>query len=220
MFEMHSTAALWGAVVLSGLYHGANPGMGWPLAVSAAMMENRPRALPRAIGALGAGHFVAMVTILMPFSMLTILLAWEQQVRIGAGVVVIGLGIFLLIYRRHPRFLSRVRPSRLALWSFLIATAHGAALMLVPIYLGLCTDSAAQGEGHAAAAKLMGENTLQAVFVAGVHTLSMVSAGGIAAAVVYRWVGLKALTTGWFNLDILWAASLVAVGTLAIALAA
>lgn len=220
MDGLQSTAALWGAVVLSGLYHGANPGMGWPVAVSAAMMERRPRALPRAIGALGAGHFVAMVTILIPFSLLTFLLDWERQIRLGAGVMVIGLGIYLLFNRRHPRFLARVRPGRLVLWSFLIATAHGAALMLVPIYLGICSDPAAQGAGHLAAAQLMGANTLQALAVAGVHTLAMVSAGALAAAVVYNWVGLKALNRGWFNLDILWAASLVAVGGLAVALAA
>ncbi|SMF41869.1 hypothetical protein SAMN06265365_11316 [Tistlia consotensis] len=220
MADAQSTAALWGAVVLSGLYHGANPGMGWPLAVSAAMMEHRRAALPRAIVALGAGHFAAMAAILIPFSMLTLLLAWQQQIRIGAGALVIGLGLYLLIHRRHPRFLSRVPPGRLALWSFLIATAHGAALMLVPIYLGLCADPEAQGASHAAAARLMGENGLQALVVAGVHTLAMVCAGGIAATAVYCWVGLKVLNRGWFNLDILWAISLVLVGALAIALAA
>ncbi|MCI4677881.1 hypothetical protein K9U39_09095 [Rhodoblastus acidophilus] len=219
MFEWRSTAALWVAVVLSGLYHGANPGMGWPLAVSAALMERRRDALPKAVAALGAGHFLAMLVILIPFSMLTALLLWERQIRIAAGMLVIGLGIFLLLYRRHPRFLSRVPPHRLVLWSFLIATAHGAALMLAPIYLGLCT-AAEPGAGHAAAAELMRANALQAVLVAALHTLAMVTAGGLAAAAVYYWFGLKALSTGWFNLDRVWALSLIFVGALAIAFAA
>ncbi len=157
MLPWHSTAALWAAVVLSGLYHGANPGMAWPLAVSAALMERRGLALPKAIAGLGAGHFLAMLAILVPFSMMTALMLWRRQIRVGAGVLVIGLGIVLLFYRRHPRFLTRVPPHRLVLWSFLVATAHGAALMLVPIYLGLC---AANGDaGHAAMAELMGANS-------------------------------------------------------------
>lgn len=218
MTDMASAAALWGAVVASGLYHGANPGMGWPLAVSAAMLERRGLALPRAILALGAGHFLAMVVILLPFSLMSVLLTWQREIRIGAGLLVIGLGAALLIYRRHPRFLARIPPGRLALWSFLIALAHGAALMLLPVYLGLCGVDELTG-GHAAAAELMGRNALQAALVAGLHTLAMVAAGGGAAWVVYRWVGLRALRTGWFNLERLWAVSLVAVGTLSIALA-
>jgi hypothetical protein len=193
--------------------------MGWPLAVSAAMMEQRGAALPKAVAALGAGHFLAMLVILVPFSMMTALVAWQQQIRIAAGALVIGFGAFLLLYRRHPRFLARVAPRRLALWSLLIATAHGAALMLVPIYLGLCA-SADRSSGHLAASTLMGSNALQAVLVAALHTAAMIAAGGIAAAAVYYWMGLRALTKGWFNLDILWAASLVVVGGLAIALAA
>jgi hypothetical protein len=218
MLAGHSTAALWAAVVLSGLYHGANPGMGWPLAVSAALMERRRDALPRAIAALGAGHFLAMLAILVPFSMMTALLLWERQIRVGAGMLVIGLGIFLLVYRRHPRFLTRVPPHRLVLWSFLVATAHGAALMLVPIYLGLCAANASAG--HVAMAELMGANSAQAVLVAAVHTFAMVTAGGLAAVCVYYWFGLKALSSGWFNLDMVWALSLIVVGALAIAFAA
>ncbi len=175
--------------------------------------------MPKAVAALGAGHFLAMLVILVPFSMMTALVAWQQQIRIASGALVIGFGVFLLVCRRHPRFLARVPPHRLALWSFLIATAHGAALMLVPIYLGVCA-SADVSAGHSAAGKLMGSSALQAVLVAALHTLAMVAAGGIAAAAVYYWMGLKALTKGWFNLDMLWAASLVVVGGLAIALAA
>lgn len=210
-----TAAALWGAVVLSGIYHGANPGMGWPLAVSAALMERRGRAFLRALAALAAGHFAAMVAILLPFSAMVALVAWEREIRIGAALLVTAFGLALLIWRRHPRFLSRVPPSRLALWSFLAATAHGAGLMLVPIYLGLCA-TVETDPGHAAAARLMGSDAARALLVAALHTLAMTAAGGALAWAVWRWLGLEALRRGWFNLDMIWAASLVLVGAVSL----
>lgn len=206
-----STAALWWAVPLSGAYHGLNPGMGWPLAVSAALMERRRWALVGALFALAAGHFLAMTAVLLPFSMMTALVEWQREIRIGAGLIVMALGLYLMIYRRHPRFLARIAPQRLALWSFLVAMAHGAGLMLVPIYLGLCAD-ADQDAGHQAAAVLMQGNVVTALCVASVHTLAMLLAGGVIAAAVYFWLGLRFLSQIWFNLDRVWASSLVLVG--------
>ncbi len=168
--------------------------------------------MPAALAALAAGHFLAMTAILLPFSLLTALVAWERQLRIGAGLLVVGMGLYLLITRRHPRFLARVKPGRLALWSFLAAMAHGAGLMLVPIYLGLCGDPAMQDAGHAAAQDLMAGNLRTAFLVAIVHTAAMSLAGGALAAGVYFWLGLRFLSRGWFNLDLLWALSLIVVG--------
>jgi len=145
-----TVTALWSAVILSGLYHGVNPGMGWPLAVSAALFEGRGKALPKALAMLAGGHFIAMLAMLLPFSLVSVLVTYERQITAGAALLVIAMGVYLLINRRHPRFLARVHPSRLALWSFLAAIAHGAGLMLVPIYLGLCAVPL-EG-GHAAAA--------------------------------------------------------------------
>jgi hypothetical protein len=132
-----SAAGLWLAVVASGLYHGANPGMGWPLAVSAGLMERSPRALLAALWPLTIGHLLAMAVMILPFALLVTLVAWQQPIRIGASLLVIGFGVFRLVYRRHPRALARIPPTQLGLWSFAVATAHGAGLMLVPIYLGL-----------------------------------------------------------------------------------
>lgn len=216
MIDTSTATALWGAVVVSGLYHGVNPGMGWPLAVSAALMDRRRSSLWRALGALALGHLLAMVAVLLPFGALMFLAEWQDPIRIGAALLVIALGIYLLFNRRHPRFLARVPPSRLALWSFLAAMAHGAGLMLVPIYLGIC-QTIGTDTGHTAAARLMSGNTGVAALVALAHTLSMVIAGGIFAYVVYRWVGLKALSRSWFNLDLVWALSLVFVGALSLA---
>jgi len=203
--------ALWWAVVGAGVYHGLNPGMGWPLAVSAALMEKRRSALWSALAALSFGHFLAMTAILLPFSMMTALVQWQSEIRIGAGLLVIGLGVYLLLNRRHPRFLARVPPSRLVLWSFLAAMAHGAGLMLVPIFLGICRSSGGNA-GHEAAGILMAGNVGTAFLVAFVHTLAMTLAGGALAALMYFWLGLKFLTKAWFNLDVVWALSLIMVG--------
>ncbi|WP_400087059.1 hypothetical protein [Yoonia sp. R78084] len=212
---MTSVAALWGAVIVSGLYHGINPGMGWPLAVSAALMERRHKAMPKALAMLALGHFLAMIGILLPFSMMIVLIQWEVEIRIGAGLLVIAMGFYLLINRRHPKILARVHPARLALWSFLAAMAHGAGLMLVPIYLGICAVGQEE-TGHLAAQSLMGNNIMTAFAVAAVHTFSMTIAGGLIAVVIYFWLGLKFLSRTWFNLDVVWALSLVLVGAFGI----
>ena len=208
---MSSATTLWGAVVVSGLYHGVNPGMGWPLAVSAALMDREERSLWRALGALAMGHLLAMAAILLPFGVLLFLAEWQRPIQIGAAILVIALGVYLLISRRHPRFLARVPPSRLALWSFLAAMAHGAGLMLVPIYLGICGAIDADS-GQGAATDLMSGNVGTAVLVALAHTAAMFMAGAALAYAVYRWFGLKALTRSWFNLDVVWALSLILVG--------
>lgn len=206
--------ALWWAVIVSGIYHGLNPGMGWPLAVSAALMEGRLAALPRALLMLALGHFVAMVVILLPFSMMLWLVENEARIRIGAGVIVIATGVYLLINTRHPRFLARIHPSKLALWSFLAALVHGAALMLVPIYLGLCKvgGQSAMDRGHSAAQSLMSNDVMTALFVALIHTGAMVLSGAVLAVFVYWWLGLKFISQSWFNLDRVWALSLIFVG--------
>ena len=218
MEETVSVTALWWAVIFSGFYHGVNPGMGWPLAVSAALMTQKRRDLVRALGLLSAGHLLAMLAILLPFSIMIFLVDWEKQIRIGAGLLVIAMGVYLLINPRHPRYLARVHPARLALWSFLAAVAHGAGLMLVPIYLGICAIGENQG-GHAAAETLMNGNVSIALGVAFAHTVAMTLAGGIIAAVIYLWLGLKFLSKTWFNLDRVWAVSLVLVGAFGVYLA-
>lgn len=209
--DLTNVAALWWAVIISGIYHGVNPGMGWPLAVSAALMEQQHKAMPKALAMLALGHFLAMVAILLPFSVMLFLVQWEVEIRVGAGLLVIAMGIYLLINRKHPRFLARVHPARLALWSFLAAMAHGAGLMLVPIFLGICAI-APDDTGHLAVQALMGNNVITAFVVAAVHTLSMTFAGGIIAVFVYVWLGLKFLSQAWFNLDLVWALSLIIVG--------
>lgn len=203
--------SLWLAVVGSGIYHGINPGMGWPLAVSAGLIGNGRRDLLAALGPLAIGHFLAMVGILLPFAAMTALVAFQREIRIGAGLLVVLVGIYLLINRRHPRFLARIRPTQLSLWSFAVATAHGAGLMLVPSYLGLCRAEEL-GSGHEAAAELIGGNLWTAMTVSVVHTMAMIFSGGVMAFIVHEWLGPKFISRSWFNLDIVWALSLILVG--------
>ena len=102
--EFAGAAGLWLAVLASGLYHGANPGMGWPLAVSGALFERKLSALWRALAALGVGHVLAMAVILLPFAVVFTLQEYQREIRIGAALIVTAMGIGLLIWRRHPRF--------------------------------------------------------------------------------------------------------------------
>jgi hypothetical protein len=209
-------AGLWLAVVASGLFHGVNPGMGWPLAVSAGLMEKSSRALVAALWPLTVGHLLAMLLVLLPFALLVALVEWQRQIQIGASLLVIGFGIFRLLNRRHPRALARIRPTQLGLWSFAVAIAHGAGLMLVPIYLGLCRASDLD-KGHQAAGALINFNFGMAVLTSVVHSASMIAAGGLSAWLVYRYLGLKFMQRSWFNLETTWAVSLILVGAIALA---
>jgi hypothetical protein len=210
-------AWLWLAVVASGLYHGVNPGMGWPLAVSAGLMERNSRGLVAALGPLAAGHLLAMLLVMLPFALLVALAEWQRDIRIAAALLVIGFGIFRLVARRHPRALARIPPTQLGLWSFAVAIAHGAGLMLVPIYLGLCRAGDLD-RGHEAAGTLMNANLMMAVQVSFVHAIAVIAAGGCSAWLVYRYLGLKFISRSWFNLDMSWAISLVLVGIIALVL--
>ena len=206
---------LWLAVIASGLYHGINPGMGWPLAVSSGLMEKSPRALVAALAALSAGHLLASLAVFLPFALLIAIAEWQRPIQLAAALLVIGFGIFLLVNRRHPRGLARIPPSQLALWSFAVAIAHGAGLMLVPIYLGLCTTPASADDP---ASPVVEANLGMAVLVALVHVAAMVAAGGSLAWLTYRYLGLKFVSRSWFNLDAIWGLSLILVGTVALAL--
>ncbi|HEX5634626.1 MAG TPA: hypothetical protein VFX50_15395 [Gemmatimonadales bacterium] len=207
-----TTAALWGAVAGLGAFHGLNPAMGWPLAVANGLAARRAGALFATALPLGAGHFLAMAVVLVPFTVLSLYAEWQRPIRLAAGLLVLGYGLWRCVSTRHPRFLARVPPTRLALWSFLVATAHGAGLMLLPVALGLC--AAAPRTALPAAEGLAG-----ALAVSGLHTAAMLAAGLVAAWVVYRYVGLGLLTRGWLDLDRAWGASLALAGAASLALA-
>ena len=201
---------LWLAVIAVGAYHGFNPGMGWPIAVSNGMWAKRDAAVFTTLFPLAAGHFLAMAAVVLPFTILIRYVDWSVTIRLTAGLLVVAFGLFKLVNRRHPRLLNRVPPSQLTLWSFLMATAHGAGLMLVPIYFGLCTTD----PSHSATTDLMRSGLTTSILVCVVHTLAMITAGGGMAWIVYRYFGLRLLRLTWLNLDSVWAVSLILAGAI------
>lgn len=227
---MTATAALWLTIVAVGLYHGLNPAMGWPLAVANAMAQQRASAVPATLAPLAGGHFAAMAVVLVPFAWLSWYVQWSRPLRLGAGLLVLLFGVFRLIRRRHPRALARIRPTQLAWWSFLMATAQGAGLMLVPMMLGLCMTAPATVDGpgaatevaagHAAMMNYLAQSSVATAFaVAAVHTLAMMGAGLAMAWAVYRYLGLRFLRRVWLDLDRVWGASLIVAGGAGISLA-
>ncbi len=190
--------------------------MGWPLAVSAGLLEKSARALVAALCALAVGHLLAMLAVMLPFALLAALVDWQRQIRIGASLLVMAFGIFLLVNPRHSRALARIPPTQLGFWSFALAIAHGAGFMLVPIYLGLC-QAAELDRSHKAAGALISGSLRMAVLVSVVHGAAMIAAGGLFAWSVYRYLGLKLVSRSWFNLDAIWALSLILVGALSLA---
>ena len=221
---MNATAAIWLTIIAVGVYHGLNPAMGWPLAVANGLTERRAGAVFNTLLPLGGGHFAAMAIVLVPFAWLSLYVQWSREIRLGAGALVLLFGIYKLVQRRHPQALARIPPTQLAWWSFLMATAHGAGLMLVPFMLGLCTPGdaamAAPDSGHVTVMNYIARsNVATAVAVAAVHTLAMMLAGLAVAWAVYRYLGLQFLRRAWLDLDRVWGASLVIAGAAGIALA-
>jgi len=211
---LSAEAAAWLGVVGFGVYHGLNPAMGWPLAVANGLAARRDAAVFATVLPLGMGHLAAMAVVLVPFALLAWYVEWSRGIRLGAALLVLGFGVLRLARPRHPRLLARVPPTRLAWWSFLMATAHGAGLMLVPIALGLCAGQASE-HNHVAA----GAGVVTALLVALVHSAVMMACGLALAWTVYRWLGLRFITRSWFNLEAVWGASLVLTGIIAAAMA-
>ena len=212
-----ASAWLWAGVVLLGVYHGLNPAMGWPLAVARGLDGRRGRAVWSAWLPLGAGHLLAMALVLLPFALLSWMLQWSREIRIGAGLLVLLFGAALLTpwsrALHRQRWMTRIRPTQLALWSFVMASVHGAGLMLLPVFMGLCGMPAA-GEPLLA---LTGASLGTALMVSLVHTLAMIAAGLGLAWLVYRYLGLRMLKRTWLNLDRVWALGLMAAGGAALA---
>jgi len=194
--------------------------MGWLFAVSNGMFERRDRAVFSALPPIALGHFLAMSAVLLPVAVVSTLAARFDVVRVSAGLLIIAFGVYRLAVRRHPRVLSRIGAAHLTLWSFVMATAHGAALMLVPVYFGMARMPAAQMSGpHAApmtALASLGSGVAQAGAVAIVHTLAMLVVAGAIAWVFYRYVGVAMLRSVWFNVDLVWGAVLIAAGIIAL----
>jgi len=205
------SAAL-GLMLLLGAYHGINPGMGWLFAVALGMQEQKGSAVVRSLLPIALGHALAIGCVVLAAAFLGMALPLAA-IRYPVGLVLLGLGIYCLIRHHHPRWVRRQVGFRdLTLWSFLMASAHGAGLMVVPVLLATSTVEAANttaGHNHMSAAV----SPLAALLATGVHTLGYLAITGMIAWVVYRKFGLALLRKAWFNLDFIWAAALVVTGS-------
>jgi hypothetical protein len=203
--EIMSTA-LW-LMLLLGAYHGINPGMGWLFAVALGMQEQKGSAVARALVPIALGHALSIGIVVLTAAFLGMALP-QDTIRYCVAGLLFGLGIFSLLRHYHPRWVRmRVGFRDLTLWSFLMATAHGAGLMLVPVLLGSGTVEAAghmAGHHHTTAA-----SPLAALAATAVHTIAYLAVTGLIAWLVYSKFGLAILRKAWLNLDAVWAAALV-----------
>jgi hypothetical protein len=189
-----------GGIAALGAFHGLNPAMGWLFAVGLALQERSRRVLVGALGPIAIGHAVAIGIAVLAVVELQDVLSTET-VRIAGAAALIVFAAYKLWRNRHPRWVGfRIRPRELALWSFLMASAHGAGLMLLPFLVGV---SAPSGDGP-----IPGGLEAGAAVVL-VHTLAMVAVAGLVAVVVFEVVGVGILRRAWVNLDLLWAAALL-----------
>lgn len=200
----------WIVIAELGAFHGLNPAMGWLFAVAIGLQRDSFRAVLTALLPIAVGHALAILAAILLFLLAG--LVFDQAVlRWFAGLLLIGWGIWHLLkgHRGRVRFGMTAGLVGLGAWSFVMALAHGAGLMLFPALLPLCTPALG------AAATVLG-NLRTALLAVALHTAAMLAVAGAIAVIVYRWTGVAVLRHGWINLDRLWSAALIASGAILI----
>jgi hypothetical protein len=209
----------WIAVALLGAYHGLDPSMGWLFAVALGLQERRRAKVWWALLPIALGHLLAVGLVV---ALVTVIARVSWLIRPLGAAALIGFGIFRLMRpRAHPRWVAmRVSAFDLVTWSFLMASAHGAGLMLLPLLIGIPAASVALPSHHAhfiPTLALHGPISMaQSITVILLHTGAMLTVMGSIATVVYEWVGLNILRSAWINLDGIWAGALIAAGILSL----
>jgi hypothetical protein len=209
-----STPELWSWLAIAGLglFHGVNPAMGWLFAAALGLNRKSERAVWLALIPIGLGHALAVAMVLVAVLALGLVIEPGHLQRL-AGFVLLSWAAWHALYgRRHKvRVGMQAGLAGLLLWSFLMANAHGAGLMLVPAVIPLCLAASPARELTASGSAWVGLAAL------GLHTGAMMAAiGGIAIA-VYKWIGVAFLRRGWINLDLLWTTALILCGTVLLA---
>ena len=207
----------WLTLAVLGAYHGLNPAMGWLFAVALGLQERRRGAVLQALPPIALGHAIAISLAVLVVGVARIVVPLDVLRYVCAGVLIL-FGLYKLARRRHPRWVGmRVGFRDLTAWSFLMASAHGAGLMLIPVLLRLSSTEQMQGAHahgtHTDHATITGSATVLADLAAvGLHTLALFAVMGVIAVVVYEKLGVMILKRTWFNLDLLWAGALVGAG--------
>jgi hypothetical protein len=198
----------WLTLVGLGLFHGLNPAMGWLFAVALGLHRGGRRTVLQALGPIALGHALAVLAVVLTVMGFGAFVD-PNLVRRGAGLLLIGWAVWHWRYghRHRVRFGMRTGMAGLGAWSFLMAMAHGAGLMLIPLLgpLGI------GGEAHQHHGGASGSLT-QALAAVAVHSTAMLAATSVAAVLVHDWLGVAVLRRGWVNLDSMWTTALVVVG--------
>lgn len=203
----------WAALILLGAFHGINPGMGWLFAVALGMQERSRTAVWRSLVPLGLGHGLAIGAAILTAVLVGVVLPLGT-LRWPVAVILVSLGIYRFFRHRHPRAGGmRVGFGGLALWSFLMATAHGAGLMVLPLFVALAADGSAAHSHHAAMGNAF-HQPLAGLAATLVHGAAYLLVTALAAWAVYDKLGIGLLRKTWVNLDLVWAAALIVTGSL------
>lgn len=204
---MSQSLAPWLAIAGLGVFHGLNPAMGWLFAVALGMHRGDRRAVLAALGPIALGHALAVGAVLAAMLAFGILIDYALLVRLS-GVALIGWAVWHVLYghRRRVRVGMQAGLAGLTLWSLLMASAHGAGLMLLPVVMPLCLTGTP-------GADLTADGSLGTALAAlAVHTGAMLAVITVISLLVYDWLGLEFLRRGWINLDLVWSAALMACG--------
>lgn len=197
----------WFALIGLGAAHGVNPAMGWLFAVGLGLQKRDRRAVWRALAPLALGHALAIAAVVAVGALLGLMVPLAV-LRVLTGSALVCGGILHLTRHRHPRFGGMCMSARdLTVWSFLMASAHGAGLMVLPLVL----RAAPIHGGHALHAGIGA--TRSAAFTATLaHAAGYLLVTSALAVIVYERLGLRILRTGWFNLNLFWAIALLVAG--------
>lgn len=208
--------APWGSIALLGAYHGINPAMGWLFAVALGLQDRSRASVLRALGPIALGHGLSVAGVL---ALVSLAHFWVDPgiLRIIGAVVLIGFGIYKLAAPlSHPRWVGmRVNARDLVVWSFLMSSAHGAGLMLMPVIFHLPSTFSLDHAAHLAQADpsfASAPDLLVGSVAIAVHTVAMLVVMAAIAIVVYEKVGIAILRKAWLNLDRIWAGALIAAG--------
>ncbi len=205
---MDAAVVPWTALLLLGAFHGINPGMGWLFAVALGMQENSAGAVWRALLPLGLGHACAIAVTLLAVIAAGMIIP-VNMLRWPAGIVLVAFGIRRLLRHRHPRWGSmRIGMAGLTAWSFLVATAHGAGLMVVPVWLHARQPADAIHAAHMHTAA----DLASGVTATAVHGASYLVVTALVAWVVFAKLGVGLLRSAWINVEVMWAAALIVSG--------
>jgi hypothetical protein len=219
---LFSVSELWPWLTLFGLgiFHGINPAMGWLFAVALGLQEQKRAAVLRALPPIALGHALS-IGIIIAAVLLARISVPHSTLKIAASAILFAFGLYRLVRSRHPNWVGmRVGFGDLTLWSFIMASAHGAGLMLVPLFLKsaqapLAPNVAAMALHIHPSGELGFDSfstpSLLTCSIA-VHTLGYLLVTGLLAILVYEKLGVGILCRAWFNVDLIWMLALMITG--------